>query len=177
MQNKLIIIGSGAHAKVVLETVQRQGIYNVLGFCVDKISIGEKIFDHYCILDNAMLSVLERDDSISFIVAIGDNKSRALFFENASKKFKPAIIIDPKANISPSSTVGNGCVILSNACINSSAVIGENSIVNISSIVDHDCKIGSNVRLAIGSIIGNNSRISDNTSTNIGEIIQPFSEI
>ena len=100
MQKDLIIIGAGAHAKTVLEVVKMQGIYAVKGFCADKMAIGEKVFRDYSILDNAMLPNLISDGSTSFIVAIGDNKARQLFFENALKKFKPAIVIHPKASVS-----------------------------------------------------------------------------
>src|SRR5665213_3292816 len=152
MQKDLIIIGAGAHAKTVLEAVQMQGIYRVKGFCADKMVIGEKIFSDYSILDNAMLSNLISDDSTSFIVAIGDNKARQLFFENASKKFKPAIVIHPKASISFSSFIDEGTVVLANAVVSVSSRVGRNSIVNIGVIVDHDCKIGSHIHLSIGTL-------------------------
>lgn len=177
MQKYLIIIGAGAHAKTVLETVKMQGIYVVKGFCADKMAIGEKVFSDYSILDNAMLSNLIEDESVSFIVAIGDNKARQLFFENALKKFIPAIVIHPKASISSSAFIGEGTVVLANAVINSSSNVGENSIVNAGVIIDHDCKIGSHTHLTIGTMVGSNSEISDCHKTPIGCRIESFSKI
>ena len=176
MQKDLIIIGAGAHAKTVLEVVQMQGVYAVKGFCADKMAIGEKVFRDYSILDNTMLSNLISDGSTFFIVAIGDNKARQLFFENASKKFKPAIVIHPKASISSSSFIGEGSVVLANAVISSSTIIGKNTIVNAGVVFDHDCKIGKNVHLSVGTIVGCNSEISDFTTSSIGERFNTFSK-
>ena len=177
MQKDLIIIGAGAHAKTILEVVQMQGIYTVKGFCADKMAIGERVFSDYSILDNAMLSNLISDGSTSFIVAIGDNKARQLFFENALKKFIPAIAIHPKASISSSSFIGEGSVVLANAVISSSVSVGENTIVNAGAIIDHDCKIGSHIHLSIGTLVGNNSEIADHYTTSIGDRIKSFSKI
>jgi sugar O-acyltransferase (sialic acid O-acetyltransferase NeuD family) len=177
MQKKLIIIGAGAHAKVILEAVQRQGIYEIIGFCADNVPVGEKVFNNYTILDDAMLSASKTDPSISFIVAVGDNKAREQFFNNALLKYQPGTIIDPLSNVSPSSKIGEGTVVLSNVCISSSSVIGKNSIINIAAIIDHDCNIGSHVHIGIGSIVGNNSTVNNFSLTQVGKIINPYSEV
>ena len=176
MSKKIIIIGAGAHAKVVLEAVKLQGLYTVQGFCADKMSVGEDIFEDYKILGDAMLSNFQIDSNTYFIVAIGDNKARKYFFENASKKCTPAIIIHPKASISLSSVIGEGSIILSNACINSSVILGKNTIVNIGVLIDHDCKVGSHVHLSVGTVVGSNSNIKDNQTTKIGDVISPDSK-
>ena len=177
MSKKIIIIGAGAHAKVVLEAILSQGIYSVEGFCADKMVIGEKVFVDYAILGDALLSNLKSDSSTYFIVAIGDNIARQSFFDNACKKFKPAVIVHPKASVSPSAKIAEGTVVLSNSCINSSVSVGKNTIVNIGVLIDHDSCIGKNVHLSVGTIVGCESIISDNSKTKIGEILESFSKI
>ncbi len=177
MQKDLIIIGAGAHARVVLEAALLQGVYNIKGFCADDLPVGSIVFENYTILDNAMLANLNIDTSIFFIVAIGNIGAKELFFENALKKFSPAIIIHPKSSVSISATIGDGAIILSNACINSASRIGKNTIVNIGVLVDHDCIIGSNVHLEVGTIVGCRTEIENNYVSEQGQLIKPFSKV
>ena len=83
MKKNIVIIGAGALAKMVLESILLVNKYNIIGFCADNLVIGEKIFDDYTIISDANLSNLNADKSLYFIVAIGDNDARSLFFENA----------------------------------------------------------------------------------------------
>jgi acetyltransferase EpsM len=173
---EIIIIGEGAHAKVVLEAIQMQAIYTVKGCCVDNIAVGEKVLDGILVMADAMLTSIKGDESVYFIVAIGDNSAREKIFKNACKKFIPATIIHPKACVSSSAMIGEGTVILSNACINSFVSVGENSIVNIGVLIDHDSKIGANTHISVGTIVGNNVTLDGNTMTTMGQIINSFSK-
>jgi len=64
---ELIIIGAGAHARTVLETVQLLGNYSIKGFCADDVAIGESIFGNYQMIDNALLENSVADENIFFL--------------------------------------------------------------------------------------------------------------
>src|ERR1051325_4869923 len=110
MKKELIIIGAGGCAKIILDAVIKQEMFKVKGFCIDTFPIGEKIFDNYSVIDNTQLSTLKKNNKIFFIAAIGDNMSRKLFYETASKKFEPATIIHPSAIIGSRVFIGKGSV-------------------------------------------------------------------
>lgn len=174
---EIIIIGAGAHAKVVLEAIQMQGIYTVKGCCVDNIAVGEKVLNGILVMGDTMLTSVKGDESVYFIVAIGDNTAREKIFKNACKKFKPASVIHPKSSVSSSAMIGEGSVILSNACINTSTSVGENSIINIGAVIDHDSNIGANTHISVGTIVGNNVTIDANEITAMGQIINSYSKV
>ena len=171
MLKKLIIIGAGAHAKVILEAALQQGAYEVLGFCVDAKPIGERVFGEYAVVSDAQLNALSGDLNVHFVVAIGDNEARKRLFEIAKNKFTPATIIHPRAYVSPKSCVASGSVVLAGAVINTSASVGINSIVNLGVLVDHDSVIGDHVHLSPGTVVGSYASVPDFYLTALGQVI------
>lgn len=171
MLKKLLIIGAGAHAKVILEAALLQGAYDVLGFCVDAKPIGEQVFGDYTVVSDAQLNALSGDPNVCFVVAIGDNEARQRFFEIAKNKFTPATIIHPRAYVSPKACVAAGSVVLAGAIINTSASVGSNSIVNLGVILDHDCVIGNHVHLSPGTVVGSYGSVPDHYLTALGQVI------
>ena len=171
MKKELIVIGAGGHAKVVLDTIKNQGIYSVKGFCVDDVPVGQKVLG-YTVIDNAQISEIGEDRSVFFIVAIGDNNARKIFFENALKKYTPAIIIHSSAVIGSNVVIGDGSVVLANVVINADAKIGINTIVNTGVIIDHDSQIGNHSHLSLGTVVASKLKISDGYLSGIGSKIQ-----
>lgn len=176
MKKELVIIGAGGHAKVVLDAVKSQNEYTVKGFCVDGLPKGQLVFDTFPVLDDVMLSSSEKDLSIYFIVAIGDNDARQKLFENARNKFTPARIVHSSAVLGSSLQIAGGTVVLANAVINASVSIGENCIIGTGVLIDHDCTIGNHVHLNIGSVIGSKSIVSNKFKSSVGEKIESASQ-
>ncbi len=171
MQKQLIIIGAGGHAKVVLDAVLKQGEYCVIGFAVDTHPIGTAIMGNYTVVDTTQLANIVPTTNTYFVVALGNNNSRKLIFEQASKNSLSATIIHPSAIIASDVTISNGTIILANVTINAGCIIGSNCIINSGVIIDHDCVINANTHLSIGTIVASKITIASETTTNIGQII------
>lgn len=125
MVMKLIILGSGGYGKTVAD-VAEQLEYEVT-FLDDAIP-------------NRPLSSFT--DFISnttyFIPAFGNNALRLEWIEKikaAGGQF--ATLIHPTAYISPTASVGEGCVILPHAIINTDVIIERGCIINLGAIIDH----------------------------------------
>ena len=159
MKKKVIIIGAGGFASVVMETIEKLNEYTIIGFAVDNLPINTIVFNHYSIISDCALSSINTDNNTYFIVAIGDNYTRTHFFETAKNKFQPLTLIDPSAKISKYSKIGEGTIILANTIIHPNSSIGSNCIINAGVIIDHDCTIGSNIHLNIGTVVPSKSKI------------------
>lgn len=147
---EIIIIGSGGHAKVIIDTIEEIGEFKIKGFLDDnKAGIGYK---GYLILDKIRNAYKYNNENTYFVIAIGDNGIR----KKISKNFynlKYATIIHKSAIISNSCTIGEGTVVLSGSVINSDSVIKRHVIINTKSIVEHDCIIDDYCHISPGSVV------------------------
>jgi sugar O-acyltransferase (sialic acid O-acetyltransferase NeuD family) len=177
MKPKIIIVGAGGHGKVVCDAILAQNNYEIVGFLDGTVAIGTEITKGFKVLETPENVAKLAGVAEYFILAIGNNKIRATFFELSKKSFRPAIIIHSSAVIGLEVNVGEGCVVLGNAVINAFSSIGENTIINSGAVVDHECKIGNHIHLAIGTMVGSNSAIADYHTSAIGARIESFSKI
>jgi len=174
MKKQIIVIGAGGHAKVVLDAIIKQDLYQIKGFCVDGLLVGDKVFSSYSVLSDALLTDLEGDDSVFFVVAIGENIPRQKLFDNALRKFSPAVVLHPSAVIGDCVEIKDGAVVLANVVINPYTSVGKNVIVAAGVLVDHDCEIGDHVHLSFGTIVASKSKVSDFFTSEIGSIVGNF---
>ena len=86
-------------------------------------------------------------------------------YKKAGAKF--TTIIAPTAIITPNSTVGDGCAIMTGAIVNRAA-LGENVIVNSGAIIEHDCEVGQNTFIGPGAIVGGFTKIGENCFIGLG---------
>ena len=77
--NAIVIFGAGSYAKVVIDIVEKQGIFKIEGLLDDDVQPYTKVFD-YCVLGDASHIP---DHICSGIVAIGDNWSRKMAVEKS----------------------------------------------------------------------------------------------
>ena len=177
MNNRIIIIGAGGHAKVVYEAIVAEGKLSVVGFTDANLPVGTNVMDDVKVIlsQNELSKANEMTDY--FVVAIGNNLIREQLFSQLNETLQAATIIHPKAYISKTATLNKGVVCLTNSIINTQAEVGENTIVNCGVVIDHETKIGNHVHLSIGSIIGSNCALADFATIKIGESIPSFSKI
>lgn len=166
---KVFIIGSSGHAQVIIDMIRMESKYSIQGLFDDFIQIEEYRYSLPILGGVSAISAPQyAANSISLVVAIGDNHQRHLVVKkiadlNASCQYPP--VIHPKATLSPNSSVGNGTVIMAGAIINPGACIGSHCIINTNSVIEHDVKIGDfssigpSATIAGGCSIGNETAI------------------
>lgn len=164
---KVVVIGTGGHAKVVAETILIDGRYELCGFA-------NASADMATFLEFPVRRAVSDFDVSHFIVAIGDNAVRAkIFAEHVEQGLIPVNAIHPRAIVSNSAVVSQGTLVAAGAIINPYAQVGRNCIINTGAIVEHDCIVGDHVHLAPGTKIAGNVTIAEKSFLGIGTTVIP----
>jgi len=137
---RLLIVGAGGHAKVVVDAALAAG-HEVVGIVGEARGRAD-------LLGVAILESAEGIDAEAFIIAVGDNRARAeLFAEYSATGMRPASVVHPSAIIADGVEIGGGTFIAAGVVVNVDARIGEDVILNTSCTVDHDCVIGDHAHI------------------------------
>jgi UDP-perosamine 4-acetyltransferase len=169
----VVIIGSGGHAKVVIELIRAEGKYQIAG-CTGLADRGF-VLDNVPILgtDRVLSAVLASGVKKAFI-AIGDNRLRVALLAHAQEiGFELINAVSPNAVISPSATLGKGIAIMAGAVINASAHVGDGAIINTNATVDHDCFLGNGTHICPGSTLAGKVKIGDEAFLGTGTCVVP----
>lgn len=110
-----------------------------------------------------MFSQLYSHEKAEVAIAVGEPQYREQLGEKVQNKgYKLAIIISPKAEVSPSARLLEGVVIKDNSIVSSDAVIGENTWINSNAIIGHDVNIGKNCQISSLSLVAGRTKVGNN---------------
>lgn len=187
MNKNVIIIGAGGHGKVIADIIIKSGD-KVVGFLDDNLERGTKVIEQYVIIGKINDCIkLQEDKSLLFIIAIGNNYIRKDIYEKYKLNYYTAI--HPTAVIGIQVNIGEGTVVMANACINSNTTIGKNCIINTGAIIEHDniiedyvhispnatlcgtVNIGKYTHIGAGATIKNNTTICSNCIIGAGAVV------
>lgn len=111
---------------------------------------------------------------VAFIVAIGENRRRAVIFNQLRDDgYAFVSAVHPQAVVSASASLGRGVMICAAAVVNPGAIIGDNVIINTGATVDHDNRIGRDAHLSPGSHTGGHVEIGRGAHVGLGAVVLP----
>jgi sugar O-acyltransferase (sialic acid O-acetyltransferase NeuD family) len=171
MPRRLLVLGAGGHAKVVIDILLSSGC-NVVGCYDDDESLeGTKLVGGVRVLGGIDLARRDRPAGCAAVVAIGDNAARrrvALRWEGPfGKAFAPSAVRGRGVAIGP------GSMIMPSATINTDAEVGRHVILNTSCSVDHDCRVGDLVHIAPGCRLGGGVTVEEGAFVGTGAVVLP----
>ncbi len=174
MKNKVIIVGDGGHAKVVIDIIEEENKYEIIGVTTAETETG--LFCGYDILGNDDVLLSYKKKGINNVaIGIGgfkDNVLRTKIFTKLTDMGLNIInAIHPSAIISKTVTLGKGLVVFPNVTINTDAIIGNNIIIATNSSIDHETIIESDSLISAGVTIGAYSRICKGSLCAIGSTV------
>ena len=173
---KVVGLGAGGHAKVVIEILRSHKSYELIGLLDPKPELqGRSVLGVPVLGDDDLLSALKRDGICHFFVglgSIGDTRPRQRLFELALQHgMKPVDAVHLQAIISPSAELGEGVTIMAGTVINACARLGANVIVNTGAVVEHDCVIGDHVHIATGAQLASTVQVGDGAHIGAGATV------
>lgn len=168
MTERILVLGAGGHAKVVVSTLQaaKRPPYKVLDD--DETKWGTRILG---IPVEGPLARLADEDQDCAIQAFGSNRLRAQHV--ALEGILWTAVIHPTAYVHESAVIGPGTVVCAGAIVQPGTRLGSHVIVNTGASVDHDCELGDFVHLAPGARLAGNVRVGCGTLVGIGAVVVP----
>ena len=174
MKTKVLLLGSGGHAKVLIDCLHKLSDVEILGmFDTDPARVGQQVLD---------VQVLATEDAINdflpgevyLVHAVGSASScenRKKIFE----KFKALgysffSVIHPAAIVSKDVVLGEGVQLMAGSVVQPGCKIDDNVILNTGASIDHDCHIGIHVHVASGVVCSGNVSIGDCSHIGVGSV-------
>ena len=159
----MFIVGAGGFGREAVWTVERinkaaqQPIWNVVGFADDDPKKATGNFEGYPMLGSVEKAARDFPGASVFI-AIGDNAIRRKIYAQLRGFDFPALI-DPAAQVSPTTEFKHGTYIAVEAVVSVGTEIGKFVIINARAGVGHDCKVGDFANIAPGVSLSGHSLI------------------
>jgi UDP-perosamine 4-acetyltransferase len=175
MKEKAILLGHGAHAKVVLEIIEEMNQYEIIGCCSSDPNPPDQFCNIPFIGDFNKLTDYYNNGIHKVINGIGgwtDNNFRIEVFDQVKKiGFNVVKAIHPTAVIANNVQIGEGSMIGSAAVIMTEAKIGENAIISTSSLISHETTICNHVLISGAAKIGAQVVIEENSVIAFGATV------
>ena len=172
--NKIIVIGGGGHAKVVVSALKKRGGLEILGYA-DPEDRGP-LLGVPRLGDDAVLPAFIRDHpGCSAAIGIGTTgaasvrEAVALRLKRLGFKLPP--VISPHAVVNEGVSVGDAAVVFDGAVINSGASLGFGVIVNTNATIEHDCRIGDFVHIAPGATLSGGVTVGAHSMIGVGACV------
>ena len=169
----IIVIGSGGHAKVVIDSIEKQNKYNIIGLIDSFQAVGVEVYGYKVIGDESILGQPQYANAQG-VVAIGDNWDRSNMVDKIhgiQPKFSFITVIHPFSAIARGIIIGEGTVVMPGSIINSNTKIGKHCVINTKASLDHDNQLGNFVSVAPGSTTGGRVVIDDFSTVSIGACV------
>lgn len=173
-KKKIFVFGASGHAKVVIDIIERQGVYDVAFLVDDDPALKETDVYGYRVIGGKAELLAQREKVAGGIVAIGSNKVRlkvaAWLAENGMRLMSA---VHPSAQVARGVILGDGNVVMAGVVINSDTIVGNNVIVNTRASIDHDCIIGDGVHIAPGATLCGTVTVGEGSFVCAGATVIP----
>ncbi|AGX04186.1 Acetyltransferase (the isoleucine patch superfamily) protein [Bacillus sp. NRRL B-14911] len=170
---KLILWGSGGHAREVLHMCGQLGI-EVAGFLDERPEMKGRFVDDIEVLGTLSDIYHLRDQAEIFCASVGDPSLKKRFSEmtrSAGFQFAPPLI-HPVVNISNRNTIGIGSVICEGTIMTTNIRIGDHVIINRGTNISHDNIIEDYATISPGGNIAGNVTVKEGAYIGIGSSIR-----
>lgn len=174
MNEPVIIIGGGGHARVIAEAVRMLGA-TVLGHTEVRPRDGgadrpgfDLLGDDRCILEHAPDAVVLAN-GLGSVGAPGAR--RDVFVDFLARGYRFPSLVHPAATVSSEAELGEGVQVMAGAVVQAGCLIGDNVIINTGAIVDHDSKIAEHAHVAPGAVICGGVRVGAGSHVGAGATI------
>jgi UDP-perosamine 4-acetyltransferase len=173
IEKRLVVIGGGGHAKVVLDVLRATPGLMIIGI-IDPARKGLRVMDTPVLGGDELLPSLHAEGVTAAFVAIGDNRQRQQIAASLRQAgFELPAIRHPSAIVSPSARIGAGAAIMAGAKIGPDVQIEELAIINTGAIVEHDSWIGKAAHAGPGCSLAGGVHVGDRTLIGIGAAVRP----
>ena len=171
----ILLVGAGGHALSCIDTIEAQGVYQIVGLIGTPQEVGQARLGYTVIGSDSMLKKIRHDCAYA-LVGIGQIHSASLRIDLYNRLLKagyelPAIQ-SPYARVSPHAHIGRGSIVMHGAIVNAGAIVGENCIINSHALIEHGVKIENHCHIATGARINGDITIGTKSFIGSGAIVR-----
>jgi UDP-perosamine 4-acetyltransferase len=175
-QIRVLGLGAGGHARVVLETLKSMGVHDVVGLLDPRPELWGTRVGGVEVLGGDDLLGRQYDSGVTHafigLGGTGDTRPRRRLYELArAQGLEIVSAIHPAASVSPSALLGPGATILAHAVVGPEASLGEDVIVNSAAVVEHDCRIADHVHVATGALLASGVQVGAGAHVGLGATV------
>ncbi|MDX2149181.1 MAG: NeuD/PglB/VioB family sugar acetyltransferase [Bryobacteraceae bacterium] len=171
-QPRLLIIGSGGHARSVLEVARAASVGEILGLLDRFREAGSERLGYRVLGGEADAARLAAECGVWGVAfGIGDNWGRAGSLRLLREAWPEAalpVLVHPFSSVAEDAEMGEGTVVMPGAVVRSGARIGRCALLNTGCSVDHDSVMGDFASLAPGARVGGGVRIGSYSAIGLG---------
>ncbi len=176
----ILLIGGGGHCKSVIDVIELENKYNIVGIVDKKELISKEILGYKVIGCDDDLAELFKKYKFA-VVTVGQIKSNTLRVKlfNLLKDIGYSLptIISPLAYVSKHTIIDESSVVLHHALINAGAKVCKNCIINSKVLIEHDVVIEDNCHISTGAIINGGTVVKENTFVGSNATTKEYIEI
>lgn len=172
---KIILVGGGGHCRAVIDVIEAEGRFQVMGIVQPKADGTEPVIGYPFLGEDADLPSLLADIPRTMIT-VGQIKTaavrRRLYALLKDLKVEIPVVISPTAYCSRHAQVAEGTIIMHGAVVNVAAQVGVNCIINSLALVEHDSRVGAHCHLATGCRVNGGAVIGDGSFIGSGAVVR-----
>lgn len=171
MMTELLVIGSGGHARTILDIALLNNL-DVVGVIDVNYQNKEETIMGIPVIGNMDQLDDYKTNETSVFVALGNNVEREEVIEKVTGLgYEIPILVHPTAIVSESVEIGFGTVICAGVILNPLVKIGRGVIINTGGIVDHESQIGDFVHLGPSVSVAGRVSVGKRSFVGIGSSI------
>jgi len=178
-KNKIVLVGGGGHCKVLIDAIQKQGLFEIAGI-TDKNNAGGKVLGIEVIGSDEMLKQMPGSGCKNAFVAVALGNvtlRRDLYKLLKSLGFELPVIVHPSAVVAQEVKIGEGTFIAAGVVVGPGTTIGANVILNTGARLDHDCAVGDFVHIAPGAVLSGGVCVGDGAHVGAGAVVIGYKKI
>lgn len=156
----IVIIGASGHGSMILDCLEKEGRYTILGFVDSFKKVGAEQ-NGYKILGSELdlPRLIEKFNLHGAIVAIGNNWTRKIIVDricDIAPDLNMITTVHPSALIGKDVKIGKGSVIMPGVIVNTNSRVKDFCILNTNSSLGHDGILEDFSSIASGACTGGN---------------------
>lgn len=173
LEKSIIVLGSGGHAKVLIEILRENKIpiagVTSIDLKQDDEFIGLKVIGTDDDLTNYNQGEILLVNGIGSLP--GNTKRKELSALMKEKGYRFSSVIHRQSVVSSSAYIHDGAQLMAGSIIQAGSEIGSDTIINTGAIIDHDCLIGRDCHIGPGSALSGGVTVGDGTHIGTGSNI------
>ncbi len=171
--SKIVVVGGGGHAKVLIGILKKTN-WDIVGY-TDKQDRGVILGASYLGGDEILPGLLGTGGQCSAVIGLGKtdvSTARSQLLDRIrGLGFDVPVIVSPNAVVNEEVDLGLGTVVFDGSIVNSGTTIGACCILNTNTTMEHDCRLGDNVHVAPGATVSGGVTIGANCMIGAGATV------